>query len=443
MNRPEMFVRIACVLLVFLLLLACDLSTLGLPAPSLTVTPVISLPPTIAAQMVTPTAIPAASAQPRGPISVVSPNGGEKWVVGEIRPIHWDWAGRFSSVRLEYSTDGGSTWRTISPTATNDGAWMWNVPNTPSPSAKIKITNTADQNMFDLSDADFAIVPPTLAIARPNGGESYVPGETRPIHWNWTGKFSPVRIEYSTDSGATWRTVSANALNDGAFMWQVPDTLSFATKIKITDTGNPNAFVVSNANFAIGTRASSPSPITVTSPMSGDNWIVGREYYLTWAPTQGIKDLKIEFSANGGSTWDLIAPRFNNVGYFKWKIPNVACANCKIKLSDAANPTVFRESDFFAIIPQTITLTSPRAGDLWYAGRSYGITWNWAGGLDHLKIEYSINDGATWTLILPASSNSGSYSWKVPSTPGNKCRVRITNNDNPQVFHVSDSFEIR
>jgi hypothetical protein len=453
MNRPETFARTICALLVFLFLLACDLNTLAFSSPSPTATlplatskppvPTTASPTVVSvATPTSPTATQIPPAQSRGPITVVSPNGGEKWIVGEVRPIHWNWDGKFSSVRLEYSTDSGATWRTINATVTNDGASVWTVPNTPSPSAKIKITNTADPNAFDLSDADFAIVPPTITIARPNGGETYVPGETRPIHWNWTGKFSPLRIEYSTDSGATWRTINTNVLNDGALLWEVPNTLSSASKIKITDVANPNAFVVSNANFAIGTRATAPNPVTVTSPMGGDNWIAGREYYITWAPTQGIKDLKLEYSANGGATWNMIVPHSNNVGYSKWKIPSVACSNCKVKISDAANPSTFRESDLFTIIPQTLAITSPRAGDLWYAGRNYLITWN-SSDLNQLKIEYSINDGATWNLLFPASTNSGYHTWTVPNTSCAKCKVRITNNDNPKVFDMSNAFEIR
>lgn len=449
MRYPKALIRL-CILVAALLVLSCDLGTFTALAPTATPTPSslssTAPTPTSAGAAATPTQSAATrlpTTQSRGPITVVSPNGGEQWIVGEVRPLHWNWDGKFESVRLEYSTDGGTTWRTIATSAANDGAQAWTVPNTPSATAKVKITNAADPNAFDVSDANFAILAPTITVTRPSGGELYVAGETRPIHWNWTGKIPNVRLEYSTDSGATWRTISTSVDGDGNFAWQVPNTLSSTSRLKITDTANPNAFGVSGANFTIGTRATAPNPITVTSPMSGDAWLAGREYYVTWAPTQGIRELKIEYSANGGVTWDMVTARISNVGYFRWRVPSTPCTNCKIKISDATNPSVFRDSDVFTILPQTITLTSPRSGDLWYVGRSYVITWNVLGGLRNLKLEYSINDGATWNLITATTSNDGFYTWKVPNTPGVNCRIRISNPDDPKVLNISDTFEIR
>jgi hypothetical protein len=141
-----------------------------------------------------------------------------------------------------------------------------------------------------------------------------------------------VRLEYSTDNGATWRTINTSVTNDGNYAWQVPNTLSSNSKIKITDTANPNAFTMTNANFSIGVRSTAPNPITVTSPTFSDGWLAGREYYITWAPAQGIRELKLEYSTNGGTTWDMIDAHLNNIGYFKWQVPSVACSSCKIKI---------------------------------------------------------------------------------------------------------------
>lgn len=439
-------IRLICIVL---FLVACDLATImpvtGLPTPTIvSILPAItptSIPITLASATIPPT-VKSSTAVSAGPITVNSPNGGEIWTVGQIHPIHWDWSGRFSAVRLEYSSDGGNTWRTIAANTENNGAYLWTVPGTPCSACKVKITNTTDPNAFDMSDVNFAIVLPTITVARPNGGETYVAGETRPIHWDWTGRFSGVRLEYSTDSGATWRTIAQTADNDGAFAWNVPNTLSPSCRLKVTDAADPNAFGISQANFTIGTRASA-TPILLTSPISGDTFVVGRDRYLTWVSSPGIREVKIEYSANGGSTWDMISASTTNDGGFKWKIPNTPCTNCKVKISDVSNPSTFATGDAFTIAAQTLALTSPRAVDSWVAGRRYYITWNWTGGMNMLKLEYSTNGGSTWDLITATTTNDGGYLWQVPNKPSSNVLVKITNTENTQVFNVSPGFEIR
>ena len=433
-------------MVVVLWLVACNQAPLTAQptptsAPSVSAITPTSIPASVSPTTAGPTTVKPTAMLP-GPITAVSPNGGEVWTVGETHPIHWDWSGKFNAARLEYSTDGGMTWRTITASTENDGAYLWSIPSTPCATCKVKITNTADPNSFDLSDMNFVIALPALAVRRPNGSEVYVAGEVRPIHWDWTGRFSQVRLEYSTDSGATWRTVAQTADNDGAFSWTVPNTLSSSCRVKVTDTADPNSFAVSQANFVIGTRAS-PSPLLLTSPAAGDTFIVGKDYYLTWISSPGIRELKIEYSANGGSTWDMVSAKSSNDGAFEWKVPNTPCTNCKVKISDASNPTTFSVSDPFTIAPQTLVLTSPRMGDTWVAGRSYYITWNWAGGINWLKIEYSVNGGSTWDLILASTTNDGGYLWTVPNKPSSNVMVRLTNTENTKVLDVSRAFEIR
>ena len=49
----------------------------------------------------------------------------------------------------------------------------------------------------------------TITVVSPNGGESLVAGSSYPI--TWTGFAGPVKIEYSTDNGATWTTILEQA----------------------------------------------------------------------------------------------------------------------------------------------------------------------------------------------------------------------------------------
>ncbi|MDW7678997.1 MAG: FlgD immunoglobulin-like domain containing protein, partial [bacterium] len=85
------------------------------------------------------------------------PNGGENWTVGSTRYIVWHNQNFSDPVKIEYSTDGAASYTTIIASYNNTGSYQWTVPNTPSTNCCVKISDAADGNPFDISDAVFTI----------------------------------------------------------------------------------------------------------------------------------------------------------------------------------------------------------------------------------------------------------------------------------------------
>lgn len=100
---------------------------------------------------------------------VLQPNGGELLYVGTSYPIKWEKI-FVDLVKIEYSTDGGSTWNLIvdgvdansisggnqdSPQAFQE--YFWVVPNTPSANCLIKISDSNNPAVFDISETPFTI----------------------------------------------------------------------------------------------------------------------------------------------------------------------------------------------------------------------------------------------------------------------------------------------
>ena len=90
-----------------------------------------------------------------------------------------------------------------------------------------------------------------------------------------------------------------------------------------------------------------------------------------------------------------------------------------------------------------LILTSPNVGEHWLVGYPRNITWI-SSLQGNVKLEYSINNGASWSIITSTTpASSGSYSWLVPNTPSTTCRIRITSTDNPAIQWTSiDVFTI-
>ena len=90
-------------------------------------------------------------------IVVTSPNGGEAWMVGETYDITWISENLDDSVMIEYSTDGGVEWDTIIGNTANDGVHPWIIPDTPSDSCRVRVSDAEDGDPYDISDSNFSI----------------------------------------------------------------------------------------------------------------------------------------------------------------------------------------------------------------------------------------------------------------------------------------------
>jgi hypothetical protein len=77
----------------------------------------------------------------------------------------------------------------------------------------------------------------------------------------------------------------------------------------------------------------------------------------------------------------------------------------------------------------SITITSPNGGESWQAGTSHNITWTSTGSVGNVKIQYSTNNGSSWTDIISSTANDGSYSWTVPEVSSGQCLVKVSETD--------------
>ena len=84
-------------------------------------------------------------------LTLLSPNGDETLEAGTFRDIRWKGGERAKCVKIEYSTDNGTTYRTIADRVANIGTFPWLVPEEVSGSCLVRI-----------SDADGAPAVPAI-----------------------------------------------------------------------------------------------------------------------------------------------------------------------------------------------------------------------------------------------------------------------------------------
>lgn len=188
-------------------------------------------------------------------ITVTSPNGGESWTAGSNQNITWNSASVSGQVKLEYFD--GSAWSVISAGATNDGTEPWTLPGTPNSQARIRITSVSDPSIQDQSDNVFSVAAPSapsVTLTSPNGGQSWGVGSTQNITWTSANFSGSVKLEYSTNAGVSWTTITSSSANDGAEPWTVPNTPSSQALVRISAIGAA-AQDASNSVFTIAAPA--------------------------------------------------------------------------------------------------------------------------------------------------------------------------------------------
>jgi hypothetical protein len=232
---------------------------------------------------------------------VTVPNGGEVWQVSSTHTISWS-SLNIANVKIEYSTDAGTTWITII-TSTNacQGSYSWIVPNTPTTQALVRITDVTNSSVTDVSDALFTIsaLPPptpTVTLLTPNGGEIWKVSSTQTITWT-SVNVSNVMLEYSTDNGTFWTTIIASVpASSGAYSWNIPNTPTVLALVRISDVSDALVNDVSDAVFTISQPWQSVSSGTNhhLNDVSFVNESVG------WAVGDGSTIIK---TIDGGLTW--------------------------------------------------------------------------------------------------------------------------------------------
>ena len=205
-------------------------------------------------------------------ITLTAPNGGENWHVGFYQDITWLTAGSVGKVKIEFSTDNGDTWMEIAGETDNDGSYRWLVPDAVSAQCLVRMSEAADGDPSDKSQAVFTINnDPLIIVTSPNGGENWVVGSTHDITWLSGGEVGDVKIEYSTDDQATWTVIVEATGNDGSYAWTVPDAVSTTCWVRVSEAEDAFPGDTSDAAFTIS-AATTPAAIRSRAPRPAGRW---------------------------------------------------------------------------------------------------------------------------------------------------------------------------
>ena len=365
-------------------------------------------------------------------LQLETPNGGQTVLAGSRCLICWKAEPVLSGrdVLVEYSTDNGSSWNTIDIVANGDawrshrgGYYSWYPPAVSSDECLVRISDTSDPSIFDVSDSTFSIVilavPDVVGLAQADA-ESAISSAGLVVG----------TITYVYD----------NAVAAGEVMGQHPAAgtpVAAGSAVNLTISAGPFAAGPPSVDteYAINIGASSA---TVRGVITDDGGACCQ--YRFWYHEEGGDHYEItpwssEFKTAGESFSQDIDGLTPGTKYYFW---------AQVKNSEGESDR-WPSSRSFRTLDGLLQLQTPNGGTF-SAGSRCLICWKADAAVSDVLVEYSTDNGGSWSVIDTVANGDawrsykgGYYSWYPPAVSSDECLVRISDTSDASIFDVSES----
>lgn len=426
---------------------------------------------------------PCITAQPS--ITVLSPNGGESFVQGNVL------IGSFTTSNIAYGTfceiaivgtksNGSpvdSTIATLNMLATDKQVFSGTIPANLVPVGNYKIRVDCGGSILlaqDQSDSYFTITSPTanqpaITILSPRDKETYKVGDMVKVKWATQNISSNAYLDIIRLRNLNLQreySLASTVINDGNETVTIPSVPAgtYTLEIKSSVKGYADAITGSSDKFTIASPTSQPS-ITVLSPNGGEQIQKGSIYRIKWESVN-VNQVYIKLR-KGSDTYQGIEQEISrpiyNQGYFDWKVPTTIPDG-----SDYGVTLVQEGGNGFDISNGLFTITSSNtanrppviSGGTFPTTLNVGETGTWrvnASDPENGPLSYSVNwgDYGSYGNVSAASSpitqtstfthsysSSGTYTVKFIVTDNaglsaeTSTTVRVNSSDIPAVCPV-------
>lgn len=190
--------------------------------------------------------------------------------------------------------------------------------------------------------------------------------------------------------------------------------------------------------------ATLPAPTDLTAAVQGDTVL---QVHLSWAETSAT-ETGFTIERNNGDQWQVIGTVPANTTSFVDDSIAPGTYTYRVQaLSDAGFSPYSAEHTIDVISDPVAFVLSPASGQALTGGSTFQVTWL-SRGITAVQLEYSTNDGETWTLINPdkaigeASPDWQNYPWQVPDIDAPQVLLSVHQYGEPSVGGVSAPFSI-
>jgi hypothetical protein len=93
--------------------------------------------------------------------------------------------------------------------------------------------------------------------------------------------------------------------------------------------------------------------VSILSPKANDVVPAGAPYEIQWKAevpdSEFGANVTIEFSKDGGKSWEKVGENIPNTGKYSWNVPKIDSAQCKIRINSQYRPKYRKTSEAFTV----------------------------------------------------------------------------------------------
>ena len=309
-------------------------------------------------------------------LTLVQPNGSFILSGGATLSIQWTTSDAnlaLFPIKIEFTSNSGTSWSTIAPTLMNTGSYSWTLPSINSSGVQVRVTSS---DTFGNSNAVVSPVftidssPPIVTLTSLTGGQLVKGGVAQSITWTATDAnlaTNPIALDYSKDGGTTWTSITTGTANTGSYSWTPAlDGSNYFVRVTASDTAGHSGQGVSGSAFTVDATAPSLSAVTVNGQNGGITVGVTSSVTIAWTATDlnfGSFPVALSYSADGGSTWTSISSAIaNSPNSYAWSLNGLGLSNgtqyqVKVQVTDKVGNTTSLATANFSIQATAPNLT--------------------------------------------------------------------------------------
>jgi len=305
-------------------------------------------------------------------VTLLEPNGG---FIGPMRGavVRWRASDEYikeDSARIECSADGGASWVELAADLPDVGSFTWPMENVSPVGARafrfrVTASDIAGNSASAVSASDVLLddaIPSVAAtnVSSPAGGEVEV--AYRAEDTGGAGVES-VSLYASADGGEMWDLVATDDDAEPPLSWRAARTGSYGLFLAATDRAGNASSVPERGTVAQATVEVHRSlEVRLTTLQTGGYYKGGATQPIAWEvrdPAAADCAVTLEFSVDGGTTWQEIASGLGPSGEHPWALPKIDSKQAVVRATARARSG--EEGTDVSRRPFVIDSTPPRA----------------------------------------------------------------------------------
>ena len=416
-------------------------------------------------------------------LALINPNGGDFLINNKATIINWVSYG-ISNIDIEYTTDNGNNWTAIiSNYAAVNAYYSWNVPASPSDQCLIRILESGNPSVNDISESVFTISAPLTAV------QSLIPNTWKNYQWPYNAYFplDPNGINGHVGNACGPTTIARilhkwefpivgngmlNFTDNGGYTWSanfgattynydnMPGYLSpSSTPTEYHDVATLNYHSATSMHDVWGSGTDlanmsyamsqyfryKVSTVILRKDFTKAEWTKIMMNELDSGRVLLIQGMNLEHLGNWHSNNNIAGhwyhvDGYNNEGKFHVVLgfgnyDGYFDADSLVIYSFNIGTLIGLEPDLNG---KELSIIIPDGGNNYFPDADTTITWT-STNVSNIRIEYTLDKGQNWINIVnntPAST--GQFTWSVPDTVSLLCQVKISDVSDVNVYDKSD-----